>query len=92
MQLDNTIVHRDVSTYTGDIHLFNNSIVKGDVIVKKSNNYKSQDRVIELRIDSGAVVQGDIIVHEKNMKVKVYIGKDGKVNGEILGAEVIREM
>ncbi len=92
IQLDHTTVGGDITTYTGDIHLFNNSIVKGDLIVKKSNTSNPLNRRIELRIEGGSTVEGDIVVSEKDIKVKVYIGKESKVIGEISGAEVMHEM
>ncbi|HNW59388.1 MAG TPA: hypothetical protein PKI62_06925 [bacterium] len=91
LMLDHAIAERDLSLYNGNVELANSSLVKGDLIIKDSKGHHSAQQVITIRLGEGSVVEGDIRVLEDEVKVKVYLGKEARVNGEITNAEVIRE-
>jgi hypothetical protein len=93
IKLDGTQVEQDVSTYNGDITLRNKSIVKGDIVIKKSKGKHDHKRLVKIRIMDESVVEGDIMVLEPAMQVqvKVYLAKDARIKGKIENVEVIQE-
>ncbi len=92
IEMDRALVERDLTLYNGSIELSNGSVVKGDIMVKDSKGHRSEKTVISIRLNDNSMVEGDIRVVEKEVKVKVFLGKDAKVGGEITGAEVVREI
>ncbi|HOT98329.1 MAG TPA: hypothetical protein PLG50_13410 [bacterium] len=91
LTMDHAIAERDLSLFNGNVMLANASLVKGDIIIKDSKRHSSAQQYITIRLGPGSVVEGDIRVLENEVKVKVYLGKDARVGGEITNAEVIRE-
>ncbi len=90
IELDNTEVRHDLTTYSGDITLTNNSTVGGDVIVKKHRRSSDADHRLRIEIRDNAVVEGDIIVRAEDVEVTVSLVNGGRVLGKIENAEVIR--
>jgi len=85
------VVSDEVSTVNGDVLLSEKSVVRGGIVIKgRHGHFSSHDRV-EIRVEGGSIVEGGIDVRDPERKVKVTIGKDSTVNGEIRNAEVIRE-
>ncbi|MBN2030818.1 hypothetical protein JW824_11295 [bacterium] len=91
IDLNNTLVRRDVSTYNGHVTLLDQSMVHGDIIVKKSKGNSNQFRPLEIRIAEGSVVEGDILVRDDRIDVIVILAEGGTVKGEVIDAEVVRE-
>ncbi len=89
IRLDGAVVQRDVKTINGDITLENASTVKGDVVIKGRSRGGSRDQVIVRIIHS--TVEGDFIVEDENLNVRVYLGDGGKILGKIANAEVVEE-
>jgi predicted acyltransferase (DUF342 family) len=89
IELNNADVERDLKIYNGDISLRNDSMVHGDIIVGR--NRGKSDRIINIRIEiaDGSVVEGDVLVEEKDAEVEVILRGNGKVKGRVRGAEVI---
>lgn len=91
IDLENTMVERDINTYNGDITLSDETNVRGDIIVKKSKGRSRRRRRLTIEITEDSVVEGDIIVKDRTMDVKVILSQGGRVEGRIKNAEVIEE-
>lgn len=89
IELDETLVEGDITTYNGDIELFNRTEVKGDIIVKRSKGDSSRNRRLRIEIADGSVVHGDIHVKDKDIKVTVVLSNGGRVEGRVRNAELI---
>lgn len=89
IDLENTIVEHDIKTYNGDITLSDESIVRGDIIIKRSKGSSRRHRLLKIEITNGSVVEGDIIVGDRWLDVKVYLSDGGKVRGRVRDADVI---
>lgn len=92
VDLHGTEVGKDIITKSGDVILRNKSIVRGDIRVDKSGmiNDNSSRLYVNIRLTDDSVVEGDIIVEEKDREVTVDLRGGGKVLGEIRNAEVLR--
>ncbi len=89
--LIDTVVKGDLKTNTGDITLQENSIVEGDIIIRRSRSFFKRHRHLDIRISGNSEVKGDIIVEDDDLKVKVFLSGGGKVLGKINDAEVVNE-
>ncbi len=89
--LIDTVVKGDLKTNTGDITLQENSIVEGDIIIRRSRSFFNRQRHLDIRISGNSEVKGDIIVEDNDLKVKVFLSGGGKVLGKIHDAEVVNE-
>ena len=85
------LVKGDLKTNTGDITLQDNSIVEGDIIIRRSRSFFNRQRHLDIRISGNSEVKGDIIVEDDDLKVKVFLSSGGKVLGKITDAEVVNE-
>ncbi|NQV30500.1 MAG: DUF4097 family beta strand repeat protein [Candidatus Marinimicrobia bacterium] len=92
IELDDAILKGNIETVTGDISLFNGSTVAGDIIVNRQSDFVLfHDGVLKIIIDMHSVVNGSILVNEKDSNVVVYLANGGKVKGEIVNAEVRKQ-
>ena len=91
IDLENTTVERDITSYNGNITLADNSILQGDIIINKSKGSSDRIRRLKIRIKQKSVIEGDIIVKDKNMDVRIFLLEGGKVKGRIKNAELIEE-
>ncbi len=91
VELRHTTVNDEVSTVNGDVLLSEKSVVRGSIVIKGRQGHFSSHNLLEIRVEGGSIVEGGIDVRDPERKVKVYIDKDSKVNGEIRNAEVVRE-
>ncbi|MCP4727879.1 MAG: hypothetical protein GY863_22765 [bacterium] len=89
IDMDNTTVSKNVSTYNGDIILTDRSRVKGDLVIRRNRGDYDHRRRLTIEIDD-SVVEGDIIVRDRDIEVTVYLMNGGKVEGKIEGAEVVK--
>jgi hypothetical protein len=90
VELVNSEVAEDVSTVNGDIQLLDKSLVRGDIIIKGHHGHSFAQH-LEIRISQGSRVDGDIVVHDPDVEVKVFLSKDAVVKGAIKNAKVIKE-
>jgi carbonic anhydrase/acetyltransferase-like protein (isoleucine patch superfamily) len=91
VELTRTVVDRDVSTVNGDVRLGDRSVIRGSIVIKGRRGIFSGGRLLEIRIEDGSTVEGGIDVHDANRRVRVYIGKDSAVKGQIRNAKVVKE-
>lgn len=92
IELDDTRLRGDLITVSGDISLFNGTMVDGDILIGK--NHGSIVKIPptqKIIIDMNSVVRGSIIVEKPHNKVIVYLVNGGKVKGEIVNAEVRKQ-
>jgi len=87
---EGTNVRRNITTYNGDITLLDKSIIRGDIIVKRTRERSDHRRRLDIEIAEESEVYGDIIVKDDDIEVRVYLSGDGRVHGRIEGAEVIK--
>ena len=88
IELDHTLVQRDVRTVNGDIELRNNSVVTGDVVIEDKMDVAKRQRPIEIEVTGGSIIEGDVVV-KRNVDVRLILRDGGKVLGQVDGAEVI---
>ncbi len=91
IDLERTIVERDVTTYNGNITLTDASVVEGDVIIKKSKGKSDRPKRLVITVSEGSEIQGDILVRDDERDVKVILSGGGRVLGRIRNAEVVEE-
>lgn len=89
IDLENTTVARDLTTYTGDVLLESRSIIRGDIIVKKSNSRSRRRRTLHIEITDNSVVHGNIIVRDYDIEAVVILSHGGRVEGRVRNAEVV---
>ena len=90
--LDNATVEQDLTLFNGNIELANASLVRGDIMIKDSKGNRCRDKVYTIRLGEGSVVEGDFIVQADEIKVKVVLGNDARVKGDVINAEVVQEL
>lgn len=83
-------VGEDVTTVNGDITLEDGTQVAGSIIVKKRRGWWSKHRELDIRLEGGSVVKGDILVKDDDMTVTVYLEGGSEVLGEIRNAKVVK--
>jgi len=89
IDLENTLVKRDLTTYNGDILLSDETTVVGDIIVKKNRGRSHRRHPLRIEIRDNSVVQGDIIVKDRDIEVIVELSSGGRVEGRVRNAEVV---
>ena len=89
IELDDVRLRGNITNVSGDISLYNGSVVEGDIIINRKyellNGPQSRVKIV---IDMNSVVKGSIRVKEKDTNVVVYLSNGGKVRGEIINAEI----
>jgi translation initiation factor IF-1 len=86
MDLVGTVVQKGLDTYNGSISLSDSSVVKGDVVVRKSKGSGHARRGLSIRVLDGSVIEGDIRVLDPDLSVDVFLHSGGKVKGHIINA------
>ncbi len=79
-----------IETINGEVTLRAGSRVRRDVVIDR-NPGSSNRRTLEIRVLDGSVIEGDVVVKARKRKVTVVLAGGGEVQGEIEGAEVVRE-
>ncbi len=90
VDLEGTVIDGSVETINGEVTLRAGSRVKRDVVIER-NRGSGDRRPLEIRVLEGSVIEGDVIVKSAKRKVKVVLSGGSEVQGEIDGAEVVRE-
>lgn len=90
IKLKGTLVEDDLSTYTGDIKLYDNTIISGDIIIKEAHGSSPDNNNLYIEITDDSVVEGDIINKDDDTEVTVYLSNGGKVKGSVEGTEVVK--
>lgn len=92
IELDDTFLKGDMTTVSGDISLFNGTVINGDIIIKrKSSPLHSSMGKLKVIIDLNSIVKGSVRVTEPNTNVIVYLSNGGKVEGDVINAEVRKQ-
>lgn len=91
IDIDDTLVRRNLMTYNGDILMTGSSGVWGDIVVKENKGRSDRSRTLDIEITEESVVHGDIIVRDDDIRVRVYLSDGGRVEGRVRNAEVIEE-
>ena len=89
--LENTKVSENVETENGDIILTAGSIVEKDIRIKGKSKWSDEKRYIEVRLEQGAQVLGNIEVDNEKISVQVYLSNDSKILGDVINAEIVYE-
>jgi hypothetical protein len=90
--LTHTTVEKAVTTFNGDISLKQQSIINGNIHIKKTTGQSDHQKTLTITISDSSVVKGDIIVAEPEHPVVVVLRKGGKVIGKVEHAEVKEEL
>jgi cytoskeletal protein CcmA (bactofilin family) len=88
--LAGTTVDRDVRTHNGALTLKAGTRVRGEIRVERSRGSRPRRSRLEIRLEGGTVVEGDLVVEAGARPVTVYLDSDSSVQGEIRNAEVVR--
>jgi DUF4097 and DUF4098 domain-containing protein YvlB len=81
IELSGAEVGGDVSTVTGDVNVVDGTVVKGDLIVEKPNNWgwgNSKNRKPRIVVGPGSTIEGVI---ELEREVELYISETANVGG-----------
>jgi DUF4097 and DUF4098 domain-containing protein YvlB len=62
MEIDGVNIEKNIETVNGSIDLTGNSRVQGDIVYKRKNNNNYKQRNPKLYIESGVIVDGNIIL------------------------------
>jgi predicted acyltransferase (DUF342 family) len=89
VKIRGTDIQNDIHIYNGNIDVIEKSIIRGSIIVKKSKGGTRRRRRMTIEITDESVVEGDIIVEDKNIDAKVILSQKWNVKGAIKGAEVV---
>ena len=88
VKIRGTEIQNDIHVYNGNIDIREKSIIRGSIIVKRSKGGTRRRRRMTIEITDESVVEGDIIVEDKNVDARVILSQKGEVKGTIKGAEV----
>lgn len=88
MKFEQTLVQNDLSTYNGNIEIYDKSIIDGDIIIKERHGINTDHHKLAIEIDNSKV-KGEIINEDPDTDVTVYLYNGGKVSGKVIAARVI---
>lgn len=91
ISLENTKVTNNVETENGDIVLTAASIIEKDVLIKGKSKWSDDKRSVEIRLEQGSQVVGNIDVEDEKISVIIYLSTDSKILGDVINAEIIYE-
>ena len=87
IKLEGTVVEDSLSTSDGNIKLYDNTTVMGNIKIKKRYRIIPDHIVLYIEIDN-SIVEGDIINKDSNTEVIIYISNGGQVKGQVVNAKV----
>jgi hypothetical protein len=88
MKFEQTLVQNDLSTYNGNIEIYDKTVIDGDIIIKERHGMDMDHHKLAIEIDNSHV-KGDIINEDPETDVTVYLYNGGKVSGKVIAARVI---
>jgi predicted acyltransferase (DUF342 family) len=88
--LEGTFAKKNVNIYNGNITLYGNTVVSGDIIIEDNFNSSQGHPKVDIKITDNSIVEGNIRVDNERIDVTVYLSNGGKVEGHIDGAYVVR--
>jgi DUF4097 and DUF4098 domain-containing protein YvlB len=88
VDLVHTSVAGDVRTVNGRVRLSENSVVAGDLIVVKKRGNNRQ-RPLEIELDGGSVIEGNLIVEDPSIEVRVLLSGGSEIRGRVENADVV---
>jgi predicted acyltransferase (DUF342 family) len=91
ISLINTKVSQNIETENGDITLSDSSIAEGDILINGKSKWSDEKRRIEIRLEKGAQVQGNIEVEDERIDVTIFLSSDSKILGDVVNAEIVYE-
>ncbi|KAA3610968.1 MAG: hypothetical protein DWQ05_20990 [Calditrichaeota bacterium] len=93
IKLNGCRVKDDIEVIVGKIVLRKKSEIHGSIIVEESDNKYEFDEpaALNIYIEEGSLIKGDINIQQKDLDVRVYLSSGGKIFGEVFGAEVIQD-
>jgi len=89
--LENTKVTQNIETENGDITVIGNSVVERNILIKGKSKWSDDKRRVEIRLEGGAQVLGNIEVEDERISVTIYLSRDSKILGDVVNAEIIYE-
>ena len=89
VELVNTSVARDIRTVNGRVRLADRSVVAGDLVVVKKRGNKRR-RPLEIELEGGSVIEGDLIVEDPTIEVRVLVSGGSEIRGRVENAEVVK--
>jgi hypothetical protein len=91
IKLTGAEVDANVTTINGDITLRVGSTVGGDIVIEEARgNNSRRERPLEIELEGGSIVEGNVIVEDPDYPVRLYLRDGSRVMGKIEGAEVIK--
>ncbi|MBN1997412.1 hypothetical protein JW935_07665 [candidate division KSB1 bacterium] len=91
IKISKTTVKGIISTFNGNIELADHSAIHRNIIIRDNHGRSNRTRPLEIVIKENSVVNGDIIVKDRDIEVIIILQDGGKVYGEVKGA-VVREV
>jgi DUF4097 and DUF4098 domain-containing protein YvlB len=88
MKFEQTLVQNDLSTYNGNLEIYDKTVIDGDIIIKERRGMDNDHHKLAIEIDNSHV-KGDIINEDPDTDVTVYLYNGGKVSGKVIAARVI---
>ncbi len=80
----------DIATVNGDLFLTAHTIVEGNVIIK-GKSPKDEKRKVEIFLKDGSEIKGSIRSNAPNTQVVVHALSGSKIDGDVIGAEIVYE-
>ena len=90
IKLEGTLVEDDLTTYTGNIKLYDKTIINGNIMIKEVHGSSPDYNSLYIEITDDSIVEGDIINKDDDTEVTVYLSNGGRVKGRVKGAKVVR--
>lgn len=90
IELVHASVAHDIRTVNGWVRLAENSVVGGDLIVVRKRG-TNRRRPLDIELGGGSVIEGDIIVEDPSIEVRVLLSGGSEVRGRVENAEVIEQ-
>jgi DUF4097 and DUF4098 domain-containing protein YvlB len=93
IDLERTTVAGDLRTVHGNIELREGATIKGNLVFERKLGASwSQGNPLRVEIADGSVIEGDLIVEDRDLKVEVVLRSGGRVLGQIENAQVIEDV
>jgi DUF4097 and DUF4098 domain-containing protein YvlB len=89
--LVNTKVAKNVETENGDITIIGSSVVEQNILIKGKHKWSDDKRHVEIRLEKGAQVLGNIEAEDESISVTIFLSSDSKILGDVVNAEIVYE-